>query len=54
MDGKQLVRMRAKIGNTYAVCMEQHCIFLVVALTSYLGNIIQDGDIVNDYDHAPA
>jgi hypothetical protein len=34
--------------------MEQHCIRLFVALTTYLGNIIEDGDVVNDYTHAEA
>jgi hypothetical protein len=54
MDGKQLVRMGAKIGNTYAACMEQPCLRLLVALMVYLGNIIEDGDVVNTYAHAEA
>jgi hypothetical protein len=54
MDGKQLVRMGAAIGNTYAACMEQHCLRLFIALLAYLGNLIQDGDVVNAYAHAPA
>jgi hypothetical protein len=54
MDGKQLVRMGATIGNTYAACMEQHCLRLCIALSAYLGNFIQDGDVVNAYAHAPA
>jgi hypothetical protein len=54
MDGKQLVRMGATIGNTYAACMEQHCLRLFIALSAYLGNLIQDGDVVNAYAHAPA
>jgi hypothetical protein len=53
-DGKQLVRMGAKIGNTYDACMEQHCLRLFVALTAYLGNIIEYGDVVNAYAHAEA
>jgi hypothetical protein len=44
--------MGAKIGNTYAACMEQHCLWLFVALTAYLGNIIEDGDVINAYAHA--
>jgi hypothetical protein len=54
MDGKQLVRMVATIGNTYAACMEQHCLRLFIALSAYLGNLIQDGDVVNAYAHALA
>jgi hypothetical protein len=54
MDGKQLVRMGTKIGNTYAACMEQHILSLFVAITSYLGNLIDDGDVVNAYAHAPS
>jgi hypothetical protein len=46
--------MGAKIGNTYAACIEHHCIRLFVALTAYLGNIIEDGDVVNAYTHAEA
>jgi hypothetical protein len=44
--------MGAKTGNTYAACMEQHCLRLFVALTAYLGNIIKDGDVVNAYAYA--
>jgi hypothetical protein len=54
MDGKQLVRMGTKIGNTYAACMEQHILRLFVAIIAYLGNIIGDGDVVNAYTHAPS
>jgi hypothetical protein len=54
MDGKQIVRMDAKIGNTYATCMEQHCLRLFVESTAYLGNIIEDDDVVNAYAHAEA
>jgi hypothetical protein len=54
MDGKQLVSMGAKIVNTYAACMEQHCLRLFVALTAYLVNNIEDGDVVNAYAHAEA
>jgi hypothetical protein len=32
--------------------MEQHCIRLFVALSAYLGCIIEDGDVVNAYAHA--
>jgi hypothetical protein len=53
MDGKQLVRMGAKIGNTYAACVEQHCLRLFVAFTAYLGNVIEDCDVVNAYVHVP-
>jgi hypothetical protein len=54
MDGKQLVRIGATIGNTYAACMEQHCLRLFIALSAYLVNLIQNGDVVNAYAHAPA
>jgi hypothetical protein len=52
MNGKQLVRMGVKFSNTYAACMEQHCLRLFVALSAYLGCIIEDGDVVNAYAHA--
>jgi hypothetical protein len=52
MDGKQLVRMRVKFSNTYAACMEQHCLRLFMALAVYLGHIIEDGNAVNAYAHA--
>jgi hypothetical protein len=54
MNGKQLVRMGFKFSNTYAACMDQHCLRLFVAFSAYLGCIISDGDVVNAYDHASA
>jgi hypothetical protein len=54
MDHKQLIRMGAKISNTYAACMEHHCLHLFIAFTAYLENIIDDRDVVNAYAHAPA
>jgi hypothetical protein len=54
MNGKQLVRMGVKFSNTYAACMEQHCLRLFCALAAYLGSIICDGDVVNAYAHADA
>jgi hypothetical protein len=52
MDGKQLLRMGVKFYNTYAACMEQHCLRLFMALAAYLSHIIKDGDVVNAYAHA--
>jgi hypothetical protein len=49
VDGKQLLRMGATIGNMYSTCMEQYCLRLLVALASYLVNIIQDGYFINEY-----
>jgi hypothetical protein len=54
MDGKQLVRMGVKFSNTYAACMEQHCLRLFMAIAAYMGHIIEDGDVVNAYAHAAA
>jgi hypothetical protein len=54
MDGKQLVRMGVKFANTYASCMEQHCLRLFMAIAAYMGRIIEDGDVVNAYAHATA
>jgi hypothetical protein len=54
MDDNQLVHMGVKISNTYATCMEQHSPHLSVAGIKYLGNIIQDGDVLNAYAHALA
>jgi hypothetical protein len=54
MNGKQLVRMGVKFSNTYASCMEQHCLRLFVAISAYLGSVISDGDVVNAYAHASA
>jgi hypothetical protein len=54
MDGKQLVRMGVKFTNTYASCMEQHCLRLFMAIAAYMGHIIEDGDVVNAYAHAAA
>jgi hypothetical protein len=52
MDGKQLVCMGVKLSNMYTACMEQHCLRMFMALTAYLGHIIEDGDVVNAYPHA--
>jgi hypothetical protein len=54
MNVKQLVRMGVKLSNTYATCMEQHCMRLFCALAAYLGCLICDGDVVNAYAHAKA
>jgi hypothetical protein len=54
MDGKQLVRMGVKFTNTYAACMEQHCIRLFMAIAAYIGHIIEYGDVVNVHAHAAA
>jgi hypothetical protein len=54
MDKKQLVRIGTTIGNTYATCMEQHCLRLLIAITAYIGSIIFDGDVVNAHAHANA
>jgi hypothetical protein len=54
MDGKQLVRMGVKFTNTYAACMDQHCLSLFMVIAAYMGHIIEDGDIVNAYAHAAA
>jgi hypothetical protein len=52
MNDKQLVRMELTFENTYAACMEQHCLWLCVALLVNLGFLIKDGDVVNAYAHA--
>jgi hypothetical protein len=52
MYGKRLVRMGIKFSNTYAVCMEHHCLRLFMDIAAYMGHIIEDGDIVNAYVHA--
>jgi hypothetical protein len=46
--------MGVKFSNTYAACMEQNCIRLFMAISAYLGHIIEDGDVVNAYAHATA
>jgi hypothetical protein len=52
MDDKQLVWMGAKISNTYAACMGEHCLHLFIALAAYLGDVTDDDDAMNAY--APA
>jgi hypothetical protein len=54
MNGKQLVCMGHTFEDTYAPCIEQHCIRLFVAFTAQLGFLIEDGDMVNVYAHADA
>jgi hypothetical protein len=54
MNGKQLVCMGVKFLNTYAACMEQHCLRLFCALAAYLSSLICDGDVVSAYAHADA
>jgi hypothetical protein len=54
MNGKHLIRRGCKFENTYAACMKQHCLRLLVALSAYLGCVIEDGDVVNAYAHADA
>jgi hypothetical protein len=54
MNGKQLTRMGLTFEHTYAVCMEQHCLHMFVALAAILGFLIEDGDVVNAYAHADA
>jgi hypothetical protein len=54
MNGKQLTRMGLTFEHTYAVCMEQHCLRMFVALAAILGFLIEDVDVVNAYAHADA
>jgi hypothetical protein len=54
MNGKQFVRMGVKFSNTYAVCMEQHCLRLFCALDACLGCLICDVYVVNAYAHEKA
>jgi hypothetical protein len=54
MNVKQLVCMGVQFRNTYAACMEKHSIRLFIDVHDYIGNIIEDGDIVNAYAHADA
>jgi hypothetical protein len=34
--------------------MKQHFLHMFMALAAYLGHIIEDGDVMNDYAHAAA
>jgi hypothetical protein len=54
MNGKQLVRMGLTFENIYAVCMDQRCLWLFVALSANLGFLVEDGYIVNAYAYAAA
>jgi hypothetical protein len=49
-NGKQLVRLGLTFKNMYAACMEQHCLYLFVALSACF--FIVDGDVINAYAHA--
>jgi hypothetical protein len=54
MNGKQLICMGVEFEKNCAISMERHCLRPVVALSAYLGNLIEDGDVVNVCAHADA
>jgi hypothetical protein len=54
VNGKQLIQMGVKFGNTYAACTEKDCLRLFVMLLTFLGNVIEDGTVVSARIHANA